>query len=107
MDAVSLCDQLTKLPWGRSLNIYHVSLCFTVAPVRQEICRYRWKKSTNAFEAKMCQCSLGINQSCFNRSRVQIILRFNTTKTSRIFLYFYSSLGQLMGSSMDTPFPLW
>ncbi len=58
---------------GRSIYIY-MSKYFTVAPVRQEICRYRWKKSTKAFESKMRQSSLGIYQSCSNRSRVQIIL---------------------------------
>ncbi len=41
-----------------------------MAPERQEICRCRWKKFTNAL-------NLGINQSCSNRSRVQIILCFN------------------------------
>ncbi len=61
---------ITKVLW-RSIYIY-VSQCFSVAPVRQEICHYRWKKSTKALESKMCQISLGINQSCSNSSHVQI-----------------------------------
>ncbi len=35
-------------------------MCFTVAPVRQEILRYRWKKSIKAFESKMRQSFLEI-----------------------------------------------
>jgi hypothetical protein len=50
-----------------------------MAQVRQEIGRYMWKKSTTAFQSKMRQSSLEINQSCSNRSRVQIILHFNST----------------------------
>jgi hypothetical protein len=58
-----------------SLNIYYMCrsvLLWRVAPVRQEICRYRWKKSTKAFESKMRQSSSRMNQSCSNRSQVQI-----------------------------------
>jgi hypothetical protein len=44
-----------------------------VAPVRQEIFRYRWKKSSKALESKM-------RQMCSNRSRVQIISYFNNNE---------------------------
>jgi hypothetical protein len=59
---------LNYILWMSDLNIY-LFFC-SVLPVRQEILRNRWKKSTKAFESKS---SLGINQSCSNRSRVQII----------------------------------
>jgi hypothetical protein len=51
-----------------------------VALVRQEILRYRWKKSTKALGSKMRQKYLGINQSWSNRSRVQIISYFNNNE---------------------------
>ncbi len=54
-------------------------MCFTVEPVRQEIRRYRWKKSTKAFESKMRQSSLGINQISRALTAHVFILHFNRT----------------------------
>ncbi len=76
-----LLANIKLILWRSSLNIYLCVVVFYCGACKtRNLSLCRCKKSTKAFESKMRQTSLGINQSCSKRSRVQIILHFINTR---------------------------
>jgi hypothetical protein len=71
---------LNYVLWRNSLNVYLIIVVFycDASKTITTVCHCTWQKSTKT-ESKLGQISLGLNQSCSNRLRVQIIPHLRST----------------------------